>query len=403
MLKLALRNVFRQKLRTALTLAAIVFGVVGLVLSGGFVRDVHIQLGEALIHSQSGHLQIAREGYFSYGSRSPEKYAIENPAAVRGKIVGSAGIDDVMARVHFSGLLNNGRTDWPIVGEGVEPSKEAKLGSFIRIVAGRQLADNDAYGTVIGQGVAKALNLSPGDRVTLLLSTAEGALNNLDLEVVGVFQSFSQEFDARAVRIPLDAAQEVLGSARANTLVVSLHNTDDTDAIAERVAQLVEGRQLEVKNWRELNDFYEKTVELYRRQFGFLQFIVLLMVVLSVANSVNMNVFERVGEFGTMMSLGDRAGKVFRLIVTENVLLGVVGSSLGLLAGVLLAMLISAIGIPMPPPPNANLGYTARIQLVPSTLVTAFAVGFVATIVAALWPAAKVVRTPIVTALRSNV
>ena len=104
-----------------------------------------------------------------------------------------------------------------------------------------------------------------------------------------------------------------------------------------------------------------------------------------------------------MMSLGDRAGKVFRLIVTENVLLGLVGSSLGLLAGVLLAMFISAIGIPMPPPPNANLGYTARIQLVPSTLVTAFGVGFVATIVAALWPAGKVVRTPIVTALRSNV
>jgi putative ABC transport system permease protein len=403
MLKLALRNVFRHKLRTALTLAAIVFGVVGLVLSGGFVRDVQIQLGEALIHSQSGHLQIALEGYFTYGSRSPEKYAIENPAAVRGKIAGRAGIEDVLTRVHFSGLLNNGRTDWPIVGEGVEPSKEAKLGSFIRIVAGRQLADDDAYGTLIGQGVAKALNLSPGDRVTLLLSTAEGALNNLDLEVVGVFQSFSQEFDDRAVRIPLGAAQEVLGSTRANTLVVSLKSTDDTDAIAERIAELVHGRHLEVKNWRELNDFYEKTVELYRRQFGFLQFVVLIMVVLSVANSVNMSVFERVGEFGTMMSLGDRSNKVFRLIVAENMLLGLIGATLGLLAGAGFAVFLSAIGIPMPPPPNANVGYTARIQLVPSAFATAFAVGFAATIVAALWPALRVSRTPIVTALRSNV
>jgi putative ABC transport system permease protein len=403
MFRLALRNVFRHKLRTALTLAAIVFGVVGLVLSGGFVRDVQIQLGEALIHSQSGHLQIAREGYFSYGSRSPEKYAIESPAVVRGRIAGRAGIDDVLTRVHFSGLLNNGRTDWPIVGEGVEPSKEAKLGSSIRIVAGRQLADNDAYGTVIGQGVAKALNLSPGDRVTLLLSTAEGALNNLDLEIVGVFQSFSQDFDARAIRIPLEAAQEVLGSNRANTLVVSLKNTDDTDAIGARVAELLSGRNLEVKNWRELNDFYEKTVELYRRQFGFLQFIVLLMVVLSVANSVNMSVFERVGEFGTMMSLGDRRNTVFRLIVTENVLLGLIGATLGLLAGIAFAEILSAIGIPMPPPPNANLGYTARIQLVPTELATAFAVGLSATIVAALWPARRVSRTPIVAALRSNV
>jgi putative ABC transport system permease protein len=73
MLKLALRNIFRHRFRTTMTLAAIVFGVCGLVLSGGFVRDIFIQLAEALIHSQSGHLQVSRSGYFSHGSRTPEK------------------------------------------------------------------------------------------------------------------------------------------------------------------------------------------------------------------------------------------------------------------------------------------------------------------------------------------
>jgi hypothetical protein len=67
MWKLALRNVLRHKTRTGMTLLAIIVGVVGLILSGGFVQDIFTQLGEVLIHSQSGHMQVARDGYFEQG------------------------------------------------------------------------------------------------------------------------------------------------------------------------------------------------------------------------------------------------------------------------------------------------------------------------------------------------
>jgi len=63
---------------------------------------------------------------------------------------------------------------------------------------------------------------------------------------------------------------------------------------------------------------------------------------------------------------------------------------------------ISAIGIPMPPPPNANIGYTAQIRVIPEVLVMAFAVGLRATIAAALLPASRVARTPLADALRQN-
>ena len=90
--------------------------------------------------------------------------------------------------------------------------------------------------------------------------------------------------------------------------------------------------------------------------------IVLVMVLLSVANTVNMALHERVGEFGTMMALGNRRGFIFRMIVLESGLLGVIGAALGLVLGLLLAWGISLVGIPMPPPPNWNVGYTAAIQ-----------------------------------------
>lgn len=401
--KFALRNIFRQKVRTAMTLAAIVFGVTGLVLAGGFVQDTFVQLGEAVIHSQTGHVQVFRKGFVERGARQPEQFLIDDPQSLADRIEALPAVDEVAARLNFSGLLNNGRRDLAIIGEGVEPDKEARLGTFVSITAGRHLAETDAFGMVVGQGVAHSLNLEPGDQVTLLLSTAEGALNTLDFEIVGIFQSFSKDFDARAVRIPLAAAQELMLTQGANVLVTTLHRTQDTDAALASIQSLLDPGTLEARNWRQLSDFYDKTVDLYDRQFGVLQLIILFMVLLSVANSVNMSAFERLPEFGTLQALGNRKRDVFLLIVVENILLGAIGAALGLVLGVALALAISAVGIPMPPPPNSNVGYIASIRLVPAVVLGAFLIGFFAAAVASVFPARRVTRTPIVEALRQGV
>lgn len=403
MFALAIRNVFRHRVRTAITLAAIVFGVVGLIVSGGFIHDMFFRLAEVIIHSQTGHVQIGKQGFFSYGSRSPDKYMIDAPEAIRQALAGRSEVTDILARIHFTGLLNNGRTDLAIVGEGIEPDKEARLGTHLVVSAGRQLTDEDRDGMLVGQGVADAFRLVPGDRVTVLLNTAEGAMNTLDFEVVGVFQSFSKDYDARAVKIPLAAAQELLNTRGANLLVLSLARTRDTAAAVAAARAVAADRGLEVKAWNELNDFYEKTVELYDRQFGVLRLIILVMVLLSVVNSVNMSLFERIGEFGTMRAVGDRGRKIFALVMVEGVVLGFMGAALGVLLGIALGLAISAVGIQMPPPPNSNLGYVAEIRLVPSVLASAFATGWIATVLASIPPAWRVSRIPVVEALRQNV
>lgn len=403
MWKLALRNVLRHKARTGMTLLAIIAGVVGLILSGGFVQDIFTQLGEVLIHSQSGHMQLAKQGYFERGSHNPEKYLISDPEALRREVLAMDRVDDAMGRVYFSGLLNNGRSDRPIIGEGVEPRRENKLGSGMVISSGRRLEDKDANGMMVGHGLARALKLAPGDWATLVINTPDGSLNSLEYQVVGVFQTFSKDYDAHAVRISLASAQELLATQGVNTLVLALKRTADTPAVEQQLADKFSGKGMEVNDWIKLNDFYAKTVELYDAQFGILRFIILLMVLLSVANSVNMSVFERVGEFGTMMALGNRDRRVFSLIMAENLIIGLVGATAGVTLGIILALVISAIGIPMPPPPNADLTYTAHISIVPSVIAGAFAVGLVATILAAILPALRVRRIPVVDALRQNI
>ena len=109
---------------------------------------------------------------------------------------------------------------------------------------------------------------------------------------------------------------------------------------------------------------------------------------------------ERVGEFGTMRALGNTAWDVVRLVIMEGALIGVLGALLGVAAGCAVAWIVSLIGIPMPPPPNSNLEYVARIALVPAVVSTAFAVGLSATVLASLLPAFRVSRLPIVEALR---
>lgn len=403
-LRFAWRNIGRHRGRTAMTLAAISLGVCALVLTGGFIADVYRQLGESLIHSRSGHLQIARTGFFESGTRRPEAFVIDDADAIASRIAKHPEVQDTMTRISFSGLLNNGRADLPIVGEGVEPAPEARLGTSLRFVAGRALNESDRFAAVLGKGLADSLAVKPDDTVVLLASAGEGELNTLDLDVVGVFESFSADYDARAIRVPISAARELLATdpQAANTIVVVLRDTSDTAQMAGVIgSDLREG--LELRTWKQINDFYEKTVALYDRQFGVLRLIVLFMVLLAVANSVNMTVLERTPEFGTMRALGRRGSDVFRLVLTENVLLGALGGTIGVIVGVVLALIASAIGIPMPPPPNANTGYVAQIRIVPTELALAFLTAVAATGIACLLPARRAARIPVVEALRAAI
>jgi putative ABC transport system permease protein len=404
LLSMALRNVLRQRARSTATLAAIAIGVAGLILVGGFVQDIFVQLAEAIIHSQTGHIQVTKVGYQDGKNRAPEKYLINNPDQVKAKIREDAPQANLtMARLGFTGTLNNGRRDLGVIGDSIEPEAEARMGTYMHFVEGRALKDGDQDGIVVGQGVAKSLGLQVGERVTLVITLAEGAVNTLDFELIGIFQSFSKEFDSRAVRIPLEAAKSLMDTESVHLIVAMLDHTEDTFITVNALKQGFFKDDYEIVGWNELSDFYEKTVELYDRQFGVLRLIILVMVLLSVVNSVNMTLFERTREFGTMLAVGNRSETVFKLIMLESLCLGLLGALIGMALGCLAALSISAIGIPMPPPPNANLGYTALIRLDPSSVLTAGAIGFVAAVLATILPARKAAQLGIVDALRHGV
>jgi putative ABC transport system permease protein len=400
--RLALRNLFRQGRRSAISLAAIVLGVAGLIVAGGFVEDIFVQLGEGTIHSQLGHLQIHRAGYLRKGAQRPLDYLISDSPTIVAKVARIPDFAEAMARLNFAALLNNGRKDASAVVEGVEPSKEVHVSTLHHVLEGRRLAATDMYGMYVGEGLARRLSLHAGQTVSLVTNTAAGALNTLEFDVIGIFRSYSKDYDDRAVNINLAAAQELLQTGGVNAIVILLRHTNATASAASALRAMLPA-DLQVVAWYELSDFYRKTVELFKRQFGFLELVVLLLIVLSVLNTINLTMFERRGEFATMRALGNSNRTVFAMIVLEACCLGVIGSVIGAIVGSGAAYMLSAVGIPMPPPPNAELGYVATIRVGPTAIGSAIAIGVLASLVASIAPGRRISRMTIVDGLHRNI
>src|SRR3954452_22973534 len=174
MLKLALRNILRQRTRTALTLCAIGLGVASLILSGGFVQDILLQLREATIRSQLGHLQVYKAGSFASGGQRPFDFLIETPAQIDAVVRTLPQLVAQGKRLNFSGLISNGRGELPILAQGVEAEAETKIGSAMTLLSGRNLKSTDHSAIVIGEGLASAMKLKVDDSVNLVVNTREG-------------------------------------------------------------------------------------------------------------------------------------------------------------------------------------------------------------------------------------
>jgi len=400
LLSIAVRNLTRQRTRALLTLASVGFGVASLMLAAGFIDDILAQLRDATIHSQLGHFEVFAPGYVDAGRREPLAHTLADSRTAIAALHAIPGVTTIAPRLSFSGLLSNGRTDATVSVEGIDPVAEHAIGTAVTTIAGNPLGAVSGPAVVVGDGLAHTLNLRVGDSVTVLASTRDGALNTLDAPVAGVFRSPFRDYDERAVRISLRDAQDLVATDSVNSLAVLLRSDASVDEAVAAARQALPAARYDIRPWWSLADFYEATASLYRRQFVVLLTIVAVMVLLGVANSVNMSLHERQAEFGTVRALGYGAGAVFRQIIVESALLGVAAALAGIVLGLLLAWGISAIGIDMPPPPNSDVGYRAAIRVSFPNVALAAAIGILAAVIGAVLPARRLARMPIVDALR---
>jgi putative ABC transport system permease protein len=254
----------------------------------------------------------------------------------------------------------------------------------------------------MGYGLAANLEITIGDSVVLLTNGPGGGINAVEARVRGLFATVSKAYDDSAIRVPLPLANQLLRVSGAHEWIVVLHETTRTPEVLQEFRDRYAGSELEFVPWYELADFYNKTVSLLSKQMGVIQAIIGMIIVLTIGNSMMMGIMERTSEIGTAMALGTRARGILLQFVLEGLLLGIFGGLLGAALGYSAAEAISAIGIPMPPPPGQARGYRAGMIVTVPLVTTAYAIAVVTTLAAAIYPAWKASRIEIVDALRHN-
>jgi putative ABC transport system permease protein len=400
---LASRNLFRQRKRTAIAMSSIVFGVVALLLAGGFI-EWGLWFGrDSTIHSQLGHLQITKPKYYSIGISDPFQYLLPVDEAPQFKAIRALPqVKAVGPRLALTGLISHADSSISFIGEGVDPEAETFLSRSIAIREGEGLSVADPKGAILGVGLAANLGVGVGDSVVLLATTGGGGINAVEVRVRGVFSTITKAYDDAALRIPIVTARKLLRVDGAHIWAVLLKEDESAHKQVDGFRSLLSPVGFQVLEWRDLADFFNKTEALLSQQFAVVKVIIAIIILLSISNTMMMAVMERTSEIGTVMAIGAPAKDVMSMFVVEGLILGVVGSLTGLCFGYLLASLISYIGIPMPPAPGMAEAYTARILLTWPLVIESGAIVLQTTLFASIYPAWKASRMVIVDALRQS-
>jgi putative ABC transport system permease protein len=400
--RLAFRNVVRQKRRSSIAVGSVAFGIAALILANGFIAWIFVDFRETTIKSQLAHLQIVRPGYHDAGTADP--FAFLLPASIPKLPMAneSQQIVIVAPRLSFAGLISHGESTLSFIGDAVGPQEQVAFGDSLHVSAGHNLSTDDPKAIIVGEGLARNLGVNVGDRVILLANTASGGINAVEVTVRGLFSTVTKSYDDSALRMPIDTARQLLRTEGSHVWAVLLNDTDQTDTVLQKLRRTLPVGEFEIVPWYKLADFYNKTVALYNKQIEGIRLIIALIILLSISNTMTINVMERIGEIGTSLALGVKRARIVRLFLSEGILLGCFGSLIGLTMGFLLANLISTIGIPMPPPPGMARGYTGQILVTWTLALESVMLALSTTLVASIYPAWKASRMSIVAALRHN-
>lgn len=409
--RLALRSVARNRRRTALTVLVVAAGFLAMALAGGFMAQTFSALSDAAIRGGLGHLQVMDAKALQDQEDASLQFALPEGEALAERLRALPEVADALPRIQFMGLLTNGTRSVAYLGTAVDPAREPRFMAVADQVkdaaalpggaGSRWLAvDPAAREVVLGPGLARALGASVGSSLTLMATTKDGALNAVDVTVVGLVDQGVKELNDRALITGLATAEALLdaGGARSRLSVVLKDPGHLTEGLAAVRGVLPPGET--ALPWTDLAAFFKQVRLLYLFIFGFMGLVLFLVVWLATANTLLMSVMERVREFGVLRALGLQPGQLVRLLQWEGAVLGALGGLLGLAATLALRAAANAARIQMPAPPGSAHGYPLHIEAVPLVYLGTFLFLQLTLQVAALYPGLKAAKLRIVEALR---
>ncbi len=390
-LRLAWRNVWRQRRRTFL-----IAGGMGVVMAllvfydaliGGFQQAIY---GNA-IQLLGGNIQVHAPGYGQKSSHKP-LLPLDEPDAIVRAAEAQSQVIAASKRIVTSGLVTNREGAFAVSIVGVEPEKEAQITPVAKNISkGRYLNADDGDLIVIGQGLATAMNVEVGDRITMVGNSTHEQRRQRTMTIVGIYDVGVPSVEKNTIYLSLAEAQSLFGlDGKVTEVVISLKQIGQEADVVRAIQKSVPG--YEVDTWENAFPDLKQTMEMKTGVMSIFGVFMLGIAAIGILNLLMMAVFERTREIGIIGALGLKPGQIAFLFLLEGILIGAMGAVVGAVLGTLLTGTLGIVGLDYSA--FANLTeYTALIsgriypQLAPLKILQhAITVAVIAAL-AALYPA----------------
>ncbi len=330
-LRLAWRNLGRNKRRAALTAIAVFFGLALAVMQRGLQEGTYDENIRSFVRMASGYVQIQREGY-------QDNPALRKNVILDGemlaRIASTPGLVNFAPRIQADGLISHGERTHVAYLLGVDAAREQVVSDFAkRVATGTFLDPNDRAGVVLGQVLMKNLNVHLGDSLVVLAQGIDGVQRDMFVHIVGVVKTASTDFDRTVMFLPLTTAQRVLGmEGRVSIVALALGDLRDIPAACNHLRARMPAGTVALA-WDEVMPDMKANIEADNAS-GWLYLAILFVVVaFGILNTMLMSITERSREFGIMLAIGVSNRTLVAVVLIELLLLTVMGLVLGNAAG----------------------------------------------------------------------
>jgi len=403
LVKLAWRNLWRNKRRSLIMLGAIVVGLWGLIMVYGADNGMAMGMVNITVMSHTAHVQVHAPGYFE----NPElELTIERPQDILEKARSADHVQDAAPRLKARSMIMIARGSAGVNLVGIDPKQEARVSTLEdSIIRGRYLKPDDENKILVGGSLAEKLNLDLDKKLVIYTRDRKKELKALGFRIAGIYETGTQKVDKFMAFVPLDTLQEgLLLDGKVHEIAVRIDEHQNLDIASASVSDKLAGEGLEVLNWKQMYPFLDQMVNLMVISNIVMLVCVGIAMAFGIANTMIMAVFERFYELGIMKAIGTRPRQIFLIIILESVFLAITGLVIGSLAGYGTILVWSKYGLDLSVYSTSLQSVGMPTVIYPEVyfwdwITTWIAVTFMA-VAACLYPALKAARKKPVEAMR---
>jgi ABC-type lipoprotein release transport system permease subunit len=359
---LAWRNLWRRPQRTVLSLVSIALVTALLMFMLSFQEGVYGAMKEATLRIFDGYAQLQPPGWADDPTLDR---AIDHPDPLARQAEGLRGVDAAAPRVNAFAILAHGARSYGAAVVGVDPHRERRISSIPSTIrAGRYLTGGDSDAAVLGDTLARNLDLDVGGEVTLLGEARDGSVAADVLRVVGLYHSGVPDLDRSILEMPLARAQATFGmEGAATTIAVSGPSLIAVNHAVPALRTLGRRAGVSVLDWAALEPAIREGIDLKYAVAMMFYATLVVVVAFIILNTLLMSVLERTREFGMLLALGMRPGQIGAMVWFELLGLALLGCLIGLLVGGGVTLWLQARGIVYPVDPRllAQFGLPTRL------------------------------------------